>query len=143
MQVLSKQISCILYPFCVFFSYNSMPRSGCSALHKVNPYQQKMFPLLKNILGYIGLSLGYVRLHVLRMVLVFLIKFCVNSSLYYSDYYSETALKKIAHATSWWHLFSEFFGQYWISFLYLLRFVCILKNFWAYFVNNTLEAARP
>ena len=38
-QVLSKQISCA--SFCVSFSCNSMPCSGCSALHGVNPDLKK------------------------------------------------------------------------------------------------------
>ena len=37
LQVLSKQIFCIVQSFTCFFTCNSMPHSGCSALHRVNP----------------------------------------------------------------------------------------------------------
>ena len=40
--VLSKQISCILWSFCASFSCNSMPFSGCSALHVLNPNFKKI-----------------------------------------------------------------------------------------------------
>ena len=47
MQVLVKQISCMPQIFCVSFSCNSMPCSGCSVLHGVNSnYQNKNFSLL-------------------------------------------------------------------------------------------------
>ena len=36
LQVLLKQISCMLSSLCISFSCNYMPRSGCSALHGVN-----------------------------------------------------------------------------------------------------------
>ena len=38
---LLKQISCTLWSFCASFSCNSMPHSGCSALHIVNPNLNK------------------------------------------------------------------------------------------------------
>ena len=41
LQVLFKQISCMLQSFCTSFSCkSSIPRSGCSALHGVNPIKQ-------------------------------------------------------------------------------------------------------
>ena len=39
---LSKQISCMLEHFCDSFSCNSMPSSGCPALHGVNPSFKKI-----------------------------------------------------------------------------------------------------
>ena len=42
MQFLSTQISCMLPSFYASFSRNSMPRSSCSALHRLNPNLNKI-----------------------------------------------------------------------------------------------------
>ena len=68
-------------------------------------------------------------------------KIVFNSFLYYSD---NNCTKKYLHMSpSGRSYFWNFFSQYWISFLYLLRFVSFLGNFCAYFLNNTLEVATP
>ena len=89
----------------------------------------------------LGSVWGMLRLHALRMVLIFLIKFCVTL-LCITLLLGNCTKKIIAYVTFWWQLFSEFFGQYWILFLYLLGFVCFLRNFCTYFVNNTLEVTK-
>ena len=53
LQVLSKQTLCMLLSFCDSFSYSSMPCSGCSALHRVNPNLNKEKKLnIKNLKRY-------------------------------------------------------------------------------------------
>ena len=99
------------------------------------PINKKCFLCWESFWDISGLSLGYAQTPCLENGSNFSHRVLCNSFPYYSD--GNCTKKIFSYLSFWWKLFWEFFGQYWISFLYLLRFVCFLWNFRTYFINNS------